>query len=80
LFPPSEIKGTSYSLQIGTVSIKALSCGTPLPATILVIQILPFPIPHLIPSAPALINCSAPYPVAIDPATIYAVGYVSLSV
>jgi len=35
-----------------------------------VIQILPFPIPQRIPSAPAFISFSAPSPVAILPATI----------
>jgi hypothetical protein len=74
LFPPSEHKGTPYYLQTGTVSINAESCGTPLPATILVMQILPLPIPHLIPSAPFLIKFYAPYPDAIDPATISTVG------
>lgn len=42
-------------------------------------QILPFPIPHLIPSAPYLIRFSAPYPVATDPETISIVGNFSLS-
>ncbi len=36
--------------------------GTPAPLTILVIQIDPLPIPHLIPSAPASINFNAPGP------------------
>ena len=35
---------------------------------------LPFPIPHLIPSAPLLIKFYAPYPVAIDPDTISICG------
>lgn len=56
------------------MSSKADNCGTPLPATTLVMQILPFPIPHLIPSAPLLIRFSAPYPVAIDPETISMFG------
>jgi hypothetical protein len=79
LFPPSEHKGTSYYLQTGTVSKRADSCGTPLPATILVIQMLPFPIPHRIPSAPLLIRFSAPSPEAIDPATISIVGNFSFN-
>jgi len=69
LFPPSEIKGTLYYLQIGATLNSAPNYGTPAPATILVIQILPFPIPHLNPSAPASINLFAPSPVAILPAT-----------
>ena len=59
-----------YFLQTGATSNRAENYGTPLPATILVIQIDPFPIPHRIPSAPDLISCSAPSPVAILPATI----------
>ena len=51
----------------------------PLPATTLVIQILPFPMPHLIPSAPLLIKFSAPYPVAIEPETMSIEGKASLS-
>ena len=54
--------------------MSAESCGIPLPATTLVIQMLPFPIPHLIPSAPLLMRFSAPSPVAIDPETISIVG------
>lgn len=69
LFPPSDINGTSYFLQIGATSNNALNYGTPHPLTTRVMQIDPLPIPHLIPSAPALINASAPSPVAIDPAT-----------
>jgi len=42
-------------------------------------QILPFPIPHLIPSAPCLMRFSAPYPVATEPETISRVGNFSLS-
>ena len=53
--------------------------GTPHPETILVIQILPLPIPQRIPSAPALMSYSAPYPVAIEPATTSIWNY-SLSI
>lgn len=70
LFPPSLINGHLYYLQIGATSISAVNYGTPHPLTTLVIQIDPLPIPHLIPSAPALINFNAPSPVATDPATI----------
>jgi hypothetical protein len=65
LFPPSEINGILNYLQTGATSNKALNYGTPAPATILVMQIAPLPIPHLIPSAPALIKFRAPSPVAI---------------
>ena len=68
LFPPSDINGIWYSLQTGATSIKAVNYGTPQPDTTLVIQIDPFPIPHLMPSAPAYINLFAPSPLAIDPA------------
>lgn len=47
--PPSAFNGTPYYLQIGATSNNALNCGTPAPATTLVIQIEPLPIPHLIP-------------------------------
>jgi hypothetical protein len=54
----------------------------PLPATTLVMQMLPFPIPQRMPSAPLLIRFSAPSPVAIDPETMSMVGnfYFSYSV
>jgi len=55
---------------MGATSKSAENWGTPDPATILVIQIDPLPIPHLIPSAPTLIRSNAPCPVATDPATI----------
>jgi hypothetical protein len=64
LFPPSEIKGIPHSLHTGAQSKTALNYGIPAPATILVIQIAPLPIPTLIPSAPALIKLRAPSPVA----------------
>lgn len=60
LFPPSEHRGTPYYSQIGAVSSKAVSWGTPLPATIRVMQMLPFPMPHRMPSAPLRISISAP--------------------
>jgi len=80
LFPPSEINGIPYSLQTGATSNKALNYGTPDPATILVIQIAPLPIPHLIPSAPAFIKFNAPSPVAILPATRSVFGNYSLRI
>ena len=67
LFPPSEIRGMLYFLQTGATERRADSWGTPAPATTLVMQIAPFPIPHRMPSAPASINFSAPSPVAIEP-------------
>ena len=44
--------------------------GTPIPATILVVQIEPGPIPTLIISAPELYNFFAASPVAIFPTHI----------
>src|SRR5208283_4815376 len=46
----------------------AVSCGTPTPATMRVVQIEPGPMPTLIPSAPASISALAPSAVAILPA------------
>ena len=50
--------------------MNAVICGTPIPATILVVQIDPGPIPTLIISAPALYNLFAASPVAIFPTQI----------
>ena len=47
----------------------AVSCGTPTPATMRVVQIEPGPMPTLIESAPASISALAPSPVAMLPAT-----------
>ena len=46
----------------------AVSCGTPTPATMRVVQIEPGPMPTLIASAPASISACAPSLVAILPA------------
>ena len=45
-------------------------CGTPIPATILVVQIEPGPIPTFIISAPELYNSLAASPVAMFPTQI----------
>ena len=47
----------------------AVSCGTPTPATMRVVQIEPGPMPTLIASAPASISALAPSAVATLPAT-----------
>ena len=47
----------------------AVSCGTPTPATMRVVQIEPGPMPTLIASAPASISALAPSTVATLPAT-----------
>lgn len=51
--PPSAIIGISYFLASWAQSLIAVICGTPTPATILVVQILPGPIPTFMASAPA---------------------------
>ena len=47
----------------------AVSCGTPTPAMIRVVQIEPGPMPTLMASAPASISALAPSAVAMLPAT-----------
>ena len=47
----------------------AVSCGTPTPAIIRVVQIEPGPMPTLMASAPASISALAPSAVAMLPAT-----------
>jgi len=56
LMPPSAITGTLAFFAASTASMIAVSCGTPTPATIRVVQIEPGPIPTLIESAPASIK------------------------
>ena len=67
--PPSAITGIRLSRATATASMIAVSCGTPTPAMIRVVQIEPGPMPTLIASAPASINALAPSPVATLPAT-----------
>src|SRR3954465_5783030 len=66
--PPSAITGTSAAPAGSTASRMAVSCGTPTPATIRVVQIEPGPMPTLIASAPASISALAPSRVATLPA------------
>ena len=49
----------------------AVSCGTPVPATILVVQIEPGPIPTFTASAPASANAFAPAAVPTFPAITF---------
>ena len=65
--PPSEIIFTPFFFSAFLTSITAVICGTPIPATILVVQIDPGPIPTFIISAPELYNFLAASPVAILP-------------
>ena len=69
LMPPSAITGVPFFFAASTVSMMAVSCGTPTPATMRVVQIEPGPMPTLIASAPASISALAPSAVAILPAT-----------
>ena len=69
LMPPSAITGVLVRFATSTASMIAVSCGTPTPATIRVVQIEPGPMPTLIESAPASISALAPSAVAILPAT-----------
>jgi len=66
--PPSAITGMFDFLAASTASMIAVSCGTPTPATMRVVQIEPGPMPTLIASAPASISACAPSLVAMLPA------------
>src|SRR3546814_15579648 len=61
--PPSAITGTPSFDAASTLSRIAVSCGTPTPATMRVVQIEPGPMPTLTPSAPASINALVASPV-----------------
>ena len=67
LMPPSAITGTSPAAR--AASMIAVSCGTPTPATIRVVQIDPGPIPTFTASAPAPISARVASAVATLPAT-----------
>src|SRR4029079_17979534 len=67
--PPSAITGTPFAAR--AASMIAVSCGTPTPATIRVVQIDPGPIPTLIASAPASTSALAASAVATLPATTW---------
>ena len=69
LIPPSAMIGTSRFRATEAASITAVSCGTPTPATMRVVQIEPGPIPILTASAPASIKALVPSAVATFPAT-----------
>ncbi len=51
--PPSAISGTPWPCSTRAHSRMAVSCGTPMPATMRVVQIEPGPMPTLTASAPA---------------------------
>ena len=52
LIPPSAITGTFDFFATSATFNIAVSCGTPIPAIILVVQIEPGPMPTFIASAP----------------------------
>ena len=68
LMPPSPIAGTPAARQASAASMIAVSCGTPTPATMRVVQIEPGPMPIFTASAPASISAWAPSRVATLPA------------
>ncbi len=70
--PPSAITGTPRRRQLAAAPMIAVSCGTPTPATIRVVQIEPGPMPTLTPSAPASARAAAASAVATLPAMICA--------
>ena len=74
LMPPSAITGIGMpaACRPATLSMIAVSCGTPKPVTIRVVQIDPGPMPTLMASAPASANSRAPSAVATLPAMICA--------
>ena len=69
LIPPSAIIGTEYFLAAVEQFIIAVNCGTPTPAIILVVHMLPGPMPTLTASLPALISSIVAAAVATFPAT-----------
>ena len=76
--PPSAIIGTPVPSSASATSKIALNCGTPTPAMIRVVQILPGPIPTFTPSAPFSTKNRAASAVAIFPTTTSKSGYLAL--
>jgi hypothetical protein len=68
--PPSAITGTPEPFIAAATSKTAENCGNPTPATTLVVQMEPGPIPTFTASAPASTKYFAASPVAILPTTI----------
>ena len=65
---------TFVFFKASAISEIALICGTPTPATIRVVHMLPGPIPTFTQSAPALARSWAAFAVAILPAIISRFG------
>ena len=80
LIPPSAMTGTPYFLATCATSYTAVICGTPMPATIRVVQIEPGPMPTLTASAPAAISASAASAVAMFPAMTGTFGNSALTI
>ncbi len=74
LMPPSAISGTPWRRQTSAASMTAVSCGTPTPATMRVVQIEPGPTPQRTAETCALMSASAPSAVATLPPTISICG------
>ena len=74
--PPSAMIGMSMpaACSPSRLSMIAVSCGTPKPVTMRVVQIEPGPIPTLIALAPASASSRAPSAVATLPAMIGDLG------
>jgi hypothetical protein len=68
LMPPSAMTGMLFLRASPTASSSAVSCGTPTPATMRVVQMEPGPMPTLMASAPASMRARAPEAVATLPA------------
>ena len=70
LIPPSAIIFTFLSFKASLISSIAEICGTPMPATILVVHIDPGPIPTFTASTPAFASSIAASAVAMFPPMI----------
>ena len=70
LMPPSPTIGIPVPLKPLEAFMIAVSWGTPTPATILVVQILPGPTPTFTPFTPASAKALAPSAVATFPPII----------
>ena len=66
--PPSAMTGTPLSRSAAATLETAVTCGTPTPARMRVVQMEPGPMPTLIASAPASTNANAASAVATLPA------------
>ena len=77
--PPSAMTCLPTSRATAAHSPIAVSCGTPVPATIRVVQIDPGPTPTFTTSAPASKHARAASGVAMLPATTVSSGYAAFT-